>query len=416
MSASKWKTYPAYTEIFTHKPIIGPSSWDITPLKHVLEQGFSDGSLIKGKMFQTPSKGLYDGYSASGQDIWVEIAQNNRPGLVLSAVGARCGKVFLARGSWTAIANTHVFFPAKQNDLIFLWYLTNDETFWDKGGAAQPFVNISSTLSHKHFIPSVDEQRLIGAFLNNKIPIIDKTIEKYQRLIKMFDKKRLDLIKQTVTKGLNQQARMKSSGIGWIGDIPENWLISMAKRHSEIFVPERNKPKQNPDGIGIPWITTSNIGAVYVSEDDTELWVSEIEIDENGIRVLPQNSVIATCVGDFGVSSINVVDCVINQQLQAYVTHSIHPEYLRYILIAGKQYFESVCNVTTLSYINKEKFGEIPIPYPSIHEQKEIAEYLTEKLSSISDTCNKIEKSLTRMLEYRTALISAAVTGKIDLR
>lgn len=265
-------------------------------------------------------------------------------------------------------------------------------------------------------VPNEIDSVNISTFLNKHIAKVDEIILKFNDISKSLEEKGSALITQVITKGLNPNVPMMDSGIDWIGEIPSHWRISKAKRHSEIFVPERNKPKQNSNKIGIPWITTSDIGAEYVSEVDTELWVSEIEIDTNGSRILPQNSVIATCVGEFGLSSINTVDCIINQQLQAYITNSIHPEFLRYVLIAGKQYFESVCNVTTLSYVNKEKFGEIPIPHPSISEQKEIATWLSHRLAKISEITAEISNSIVKFSEYRTALISAAVTGKIDVR
>ena len=105
-------------------------------------------------------------YSASGQDIWTNDAEWHVDGVVLSAVGARCGKTFLARGSWTAIANTHVLIPKTGVDPKWLWYLTNDENFWVKGGTAQPFVKLGASKSIRVLLPPMEEQRRIAGVLD----------------------------------------------------------------------------------------------------------------------------------------------------------------------------------------------------------------------------------------------------------
>src|SRR5438034_580991 len=112
----RFRPYPKYKDSGVEWLGQIPSSWSVRPLKYALHQASADGSLIKGQMYQEPRDGLYPGFSASGQDIWVEEAQHHRSGIVLSAVGARCGKTFKADGSWTAVANTHVFFPAPGYD------------------------------------------------------------------------------------------------------------------------------------------------------------------------------------------------------------------------------------------------------------------------------------------------------------
>jgi type I restriction enzyme S subunit len=84
--------------------------------------------------------------SAWISDVWVTAADYNQPGIVISAVGARCGKTFFAEGEWTTIANTQVLLPGQDIEPRWLWYRTNDEDFWIRGGTAQPFVKVRETL------------------------------------------------------------------------------------------------------------------------------------------------------------------------------------------------------------------------------------------------------------------------------
>ncbi len=143
-----------------------PPGWTRATLGELVSTKSGNSKLIKGKLAASPSEGLVPAYSASGQDVWTSAAEWHVDGVVLSAVGARCGKTFLARNSWTAIANTHVLIPKEGVDPRWLWYLTNDESFWIKGGTAQPFVKMGASKSIPLLLPPIEEQRRIAAVLD----------------------------------------------------------------------------------------------------------------------------------------------------------------------------------------------------------------------------------------------------------
>lgn len=143
-----------------------PPGWTRATLGDLVSTKSGNSKLIKGKLAASPSEGLVSAYSASGQDVWTSAAEWHVDGVVLSAVGARCGKTFLASGSWTAIANTHVLIPKAGVDPRWLWYLTNDESFWSKGGTAQPFVKMGASKSIPVLLPPFEEQRRIAAVLD----------------------------------------------------------------------------------------------------------------------------------------------------------------------------------------------------------------------------------------------------------
>lgn len=176
-----------------------PVDWVVRPLKSAIRSGKANGLLIKGQMYQEAEDGLFHGYSASGQDIWVDVAEHEHPGIVLSAVGARCGKTFKADGKWTAIANTHVFFAQSGNDRDFLWYLTNDENFWERSGTAQPFVSVSTTLRRLWCFPPIAEQREIAAHLDRETGKIDALTGKAEDAIALLQEYRAALISAAVT-------------------------------------------------------------------------------------------------------------------------------------------------------------------------------------------------------------------------
>lgn len=143
------------------------AGWISRPLADLVASRGGNNKIIKGTQADTPSVGLVQGFSASGPDVWVAAPDYTRDGVVVSAVGARCGKTFLASGAWTAIANTHVLLPGPDIDVRWLWYRTNDEDFWVKGGSAQPFVKVRETLLKPCLVPPLSEQHCIVALLDD---------------------------------------------------------------------------------------------------------------------------------------------------------------------------------------------------------------------------------------------------------
>jgi len=159
-------------------PEVLPLGWALVPLATVLRNYSGNSKLIKGKQFSFPAPGTFAGYSASGQDVWLSHFEEEGPAVILSAVGARCGKCFLADGKWSAVANTHVIrFETKAVSHKFLWYLVNDEDFWLKSGSGQPFVKTGASLEREFALPPLPEQHRIVAKIEALFSELDKAVE-----------------------------------------------------------------------------------------------------------------------------------------------------------------------------------------------------------------------------------------------
>ena len=263
------------------------------------------------------------------------------------------------------------------------------------------------------WLPSSEERQAIANFLDYETAKIDTLIEKQQRLIELLTEKRQAVISHAVTKGLNPDVPMKDSGVEWLGEVPEHWEVSKAKYVSNVFVPQRNKPELN-DTKGLPWITMEDMKTDYIT--DAYRFVTLNALKHSGSRVLQAGAVIASCVGNFGVTSINKVDVIINQQLQAFIPLNIKAEYLKAIVSLSKEYFELIGTSATLVYVNKEGFENLPILIPTPKEQSAICEFINKEIQRFNKLISKAEHAIQLMQERRTALISAAVTGKIDVR
>ena len=167
--------------------------WETTTLSNLVRHHSGNSSLIKGRLSSEPRTGLYPGFSASGKDVWCSRYDYEGDAVVVSAVGSRCGKAFLATGKWNAIANTHVVWPiACKVDWRFLALFINREDFWVKSGSGQPFVLFKQTFSRPLFFPPFNEQTAIATILTD----MDSEIEALEH--------RRDKVRQ-VKQGMMQQ-------------------------------------------------------------------------------------------------------------------------------------------------------------------------------------------------------------------
>jgi type I restriction enzyme S subunit len=262
-------------------------------------------------------------------------------------------------------------------------------------------------------IPPTTEQNSILNFLEHETAKIDTLIDKQQQLIQLLKEKRQAVISHAVTKGLNPDAAMKDSGVEWLGEVPEHWDVTRAKYVSNIFVPQRNKPELN-DSEGIAWATMEDMKQQYI--ESTSRFVTTDSALVAGSKLLKAGSVIASCVGNFGVTAINKIDVIINQQLQAFQPNCIKAEYLQAIVSLSKQYFELIGTAATLVYVNQEGFENLPVLLPLEKEQKDICDYVQQKNLKFQRLIEQSALQVSLLQERRTALISAAVTGKIDVR
>jgi type I restriction enzyme S subunit len=167
--------------------------WEVRPLGTFVRHTAGNPNLIKGRLHPEPAPRRFPGFSASGQDVWLDDFEHSGHAVVVSAVGARCGRCFMAKGKWSAIANTHILFPKERRiDVRFLYAIVTRNGFWITSGSGQPFVKVRESLSQRLPLPSLEEQQKIADCLSS----LDELIE--------VEAKRLDALKRH-KKGLLQQ-------------------------------------------------------------------------------------------------------------------------------------------------------------------------------------------------------------------
>lgn len=151
-----------------------PCGWSKIAGQEIFIPRSGNSKLIKGKLFDAPAADRYPGYSASGQDVWLKSWEHDGTAIIISAVGARCGKAFLASGKWSAIANTHIVWPLPLINEHYAMLILNNESYWIRSGGAQPFIKVGDTLLKKIALPPLAEQHRIVAKVDQLMALCDR--------------------------------------------------------------------------------------------------------------------------------------------------------------------------------------------------------------------------------------------------
>lgn len=391
-------------------------------MKFAVTSGRSGGMLIKGTMSNVPEHGLFKGFSASGQDVWVnEASYRGQRGIVVSAVGARCGKCFRADGDWSAIANTMVLLPRPGFNRDYLWYVLNDEAFWEKGGSAQPYIRFDESLTRTWNFPSETEQALIADFLDREASKADALVAEYERLIELREEKRIALITEAVTKGLDRTRPMKNSGNAFFGPIPRHWEILPLRRVVAKFVDYRGGTPRKTDS-GVRLVTAANVKRGYIDYECSREFMPEEDYTDWMVRGLPKvGDVLLTMEAPLGQSAqVDEPRIGLGQRVMLMKTEErrMRPDYLMWALLSASGQGELLSRATgsTAHGIKASKLREVPVPVPPLDEQKAIVKVIRDACRGIDAMEDKVRQAVALVREHRAALITAAVTGQIDVR
>jgi len=399
-----------------------PKSWMKWRLKYAVSVGRAGGSLIKGTMSPVPEPGLFPGYSASGQDVWVEESHyRSTRGIVVSAVGARCGKCFRADGDWSAIANTMVLLPRRGFCRDYLWYLFNDEIFWEKGGTAQPYVRFDASLDREWYFPPLDEQILISKFLDSATAGTNALIAKYERLIELLEEKRAALITLVVTKGLDPNVPMRDSGELFFGDIPAHWQVLPLRRLMTRFVDYRGSTPVKTES-GVTLVTAANVKRGLIDYDCSQEFMAEEDYESWMVRGFPEvGDVLLTMEAPLGqVAQVDKQRIGLAQRVMLMKVDGerVRPDYLMWAILssAGQAELLSRATGSTALGIKASKLRELPFAVPPIDEQRQIADTLFAESKKIDELQSVLRKALVLVREHALAIVASAVTGQIDVR
>ncbi len=271
-------------------------------------------------------------------------------------------------------------------------------------------------------VPPHSEQQAIAAFLDRETARIDALIEKKLRQIELLKEKRQAIITQAVTKGLDPDVPMKDSGVEWLGMVPEHWK-SYQVRHLVYMWGGGTPSKSNLsywDG-NIPWVSPKDMKADYIS--DAQDKITAIAVKESSTKLIPLDSILVVVRGMILIHSVPVAltktELTINQDMKALVPNKqISCEYLLMLLKGLKDRILSIVDKSAhgTCVLPTEDFMRLLVVIPNLMEQNKIVQDVNCSINHMDSFIEKTNHSIDLLKERRSALITAAVTGQIDVR
>ncbi|EPA8592119.1 restriction endonuclease subunit S [Vibrio parahaemolyticus] len=276
-------------------------------------------------------------------------------------------------------------------------------------------------------LPSRDEQTKIANFLDHETAKIDTLLEKQQQLIKLLKEKRQAVISHAVTKGLNPEVLMKDSGVEWLGEVPEHWEVKRLKNC--LLAPMRNGLFKKKDQFGSGSLLV-NVGDLYIPDN----FISPSSL-ERVVTTKEEQQTYKVSSGDifFVRSSLKLEGigrsaCFLEEKddvvFECHIVNArpdkgqISPKYLTRYLNSElvSQEFIKRSKTTTMTTIDQGALSSITVLVPPLEEQLNVDAFLDKELGAIQIAVEKSELAIKLLTERRTAIISSAVTGKIDVR
>ena len=441
----KYQPYPDYKDSGVEWLGIIPENWIVTCIKRLSSnavKSFTDGDWIESphitdtgvRLIQTGNIGIgkykEQGYRYISNDTFIKLRCTEvKPNDVLicrlaEPVGRACLAPSL-RGKMLTSVDVSILKLSKDIDERYVvYFLTSNEYLGHlnsagRGGTRQRIAR--SDLGDTAFVlPSINEQRTIAAFLDYETARIDQLIAKQQQLIELLKEKRQAVISHAVTKGLNPNAPMKDSGVEWLGQVPEHWVVKRLKHIS---------PKI---GVGLvinPSTYVKDDGVYFLFGGDIEEYGFKLEktrkMSDEDSRSLPQSrlnegDLVCVRVGYPGITAvIPKLLCGSNCASMMVVRRGLYDSHwLAYCMNSdiGRKQVELVQYGAAQKQYNIADAIEFYFAVPPLAEQKQISEYLYDERKKFNSLITNAENIIALLQERRTALISAAVTGKIDLR
>ncbi len=286
------------------------------------------------------------------------------------------------------------------------------------GAGVRQTINYADIGNSIFCCPTFEEQKVIAAFLDHETTKIDNLIEKQQQLIELLKEKRQAVISHAVTKGLNPDVPMKDSGIEWLGEVPEHWSIKSYRYACLIYRGKfGHRPRNDPslyDG-DYPFIQT---GDVARASKFIETYSQTLNEKGKAVsQLFPSGTLMMAIAANIGDTAILGFEAYAPDSVVGFKPYqNLHLEFLRYSFMAALPALEQTSTQSTQANLNIDRIGAVKAVFPPLEEQLDIIDYLNDMLYSHDSIEENANQAILLLQERRTALISAAVTGKIDVR
>ncbi len=432
----KFKPYPKYK--YSGVEWLGeiPEHWEVMAIKHIVSVPITDGPhetpdfIDEGIPFvsaEAVSSGEIDfskvrGFISKSDHLKYSKKYCPRRGdIFVIKSGATTGvsaivKTDIVFNIWSPLA---VIRCSKKSNNIFVLNFLRSRNFQDAmvlnwSFGTQQNIGMGVIENLRVTAPPIQEQAAIAAFLDSETRRIDALVEEKNRFIELLKEKRQTSISHAITKGLNPTVKMKDSGVDWLGEVPEHWDIKKIKYLFEI-----RKRIAGKEGYPVLSITQQGIKV-----KDTISGEGQLAMDYSKYQFVE--------VGDFAMNHMDLLTGYVDlsnfhgvtspdYRVFALTDANSVDRYFLYLMQMGYRdkifysYGQGVANIGRWRF-QTEPFNNFSVPYPNKDEQQQIVDFLDTETSKIDALLQETQVSIELLKEHRTALISAAVTGKIDVR
>lgn len=450
----KYKPYPNYKASGIEWLGDVPAHWEVRPLKYTLDEGRlvrgPFGSDLKKDMFVEQGIKIYEQKNAIQQNCNIgnsyitltkfnemkrfQVQEND---YIMSCSGTVGQVLRISKKAHQGIINQALLIIRFDQDVFLLkfsdWLFISSffvEQILDnsQGGAVKNLVGIDIFKSIKFAIPPLAEQQQIVDFLDREVGKIEALIAKQERLVELLTEKRQAVISHAVTKGLNPNAPMKPSAIEWLGDIPEHWDVK-ALKSLFVFYKGLTITKEDLKDSGVPCVNYGEIHSKYNFEIDLNKhqlkYVDKSYLNTFIKSLVYQGDIVFADTSEDIDGAGNFTQLVSNAPIFAgyhtIILKMASGNYYRYLAYAfdtiefRSQIRSKVQGIKVFS-ITQAILKNSKIWLPSLSEQQQIAEFLDQETKKIDSLIQKAQHMVILLKERKIALISAAVTGKIDVR
>lgn len=411
-----------------------PSHWKTKKLVWFFSAEKGKNGQLLTKEYCTINTGKFPVYSGQTENNGImgsidsyEFDVGNNGVLFSTTVGAKAMTLSFLQGKFSLSQNCMIIKP-RENNISTRFYYYHCQPLFSKERSLIPehmqaSFRVEDLYSYRISLPPITEQAQIANFLDHETAKIDTLIAKQEKLIELLKEKRQAVISYAVTKGLNPNVAMKDSGSLWTTQIPSHWKLTKLTYVARIgngATPSRDNEAYWKDG-SIGWINSSKVNDVIITEADQ--FITPLAKNQTSVQVVQPTDLVMAITGEGqtrGRIAICQLDATINQHLASIriTDKNLNHEFLFYWLTANYERirYESTGTGSTKGAITCGDIGLYPVPLPPYQEQLEIVASIKKQSETFKSLVAKAESAIQLMQERRIALISAAVTGKIDVR
>ena len=292
------------------------------------------------------------------------------------------------------------------------------KVFYSMGGGLRQSMKFSDIKRLPTLAPSTEEQTAITTFLDRETAKIDGLIAEQEKLIALLAEKRQATISHAVTKGLNPNAPMKASGVEWLGEVPAHWTVKQIRHFAEILRGKfTHRPRNDPafyDG-DYPFVQTGDITSAerYITTFKQTLNQRGADVSKE----FPKGTLVMAIAANIGDVAILDFPAYFPDSIVGLVPQSdISLLFLFYLMMAMKGPMIQTATISTQMNLNVDQISSLIAGCPPTKEQDTIVSFLNVETARLDELTGEAIRGIALLKERRSTLISAAVTGEIDVR